>query len=396
MSTRNPRAKWVLPLTVNPRTHTDWCIPVPDDPFHRAAFLGALQNLGAAYKWQDDPAHTAKQVARVWRDIIDNLQKCMKEQPIKGYESEDAMPLRVDCDCNVYVLCCDGTEKQILTGDQVRAVIANPAVPGAPQPPAGGGCQDYSGYLQAGSDWLIPAPVSTGDTIEITFAQGATAGSALGSWACPDGSLFAFGNCIDGTGGLDAGDPMPAVFEGKLIMNLDGTYYDILGGVFTVPGGVSNVQPTLFINRDLTIRQSGTLQITVRVCNNALPSWIKTWNFALTPGSFGPWAGNRALWIPGTGWTPDAFPETQLISSLPGAFPAGVFFDEVDFTLSPAGTAEIAFYDGGAYHFDDAGVSSPHAYAHPVTAGWVMFFGATTAGANIIGMTIKGHGVNPF
>jgi len=77
MSKRYPRAKWTLPDVVEPTTHKCYTISVPNDRFHIAAFLGALQDLGSAMQWADDEAHTAKDVALVWRDIIDNL--CAEE-----------------------------------------------------------------------------------------------------------------------------------------------------------------------------------------------------------------------------------------------------------------------------------------------------------------------------
>jgi len=75
MSKRYPRAKWVLPNVVDPTTSVCYTVPVPNEKFHIAAFLGALQDLGSATQWADDEAHTAKEVAQVWRDIIDELER---------------------------------------------------------------------------------------------------------------------------------------------------------------------------------------------------------------------------------------------------------------------------------------------------------------------------------
>lgn len=73
MARKNPPAVWTLPEVVDPPERRCMQIPVPDDPLHIAAFRGALLTLSSAYKWADDPAHTAKEVALVWRDIIDGL-----------------------------------------------------------------------------------------------------------------------------------------------------------------------------------------------------------------------------------------------------------------------------------------------------------------------------------
>lgn len=71
--TRNPRARWVLPTTVNPSTSKCIQVPVPNDPHHIAAFRGAMLALASAANWGNDTAHTAKDVAAVWRAIIDTM-----------------------------------------------------------------------------------------------------------------------------------------------------------------------------------------------------------------------------------------------------------------------------------------------------------------------------------
>lgn len=73
MATKNPRAKWVLPLVVDPTERLCAVVPVPNDVYHIAAFRGAMLGLASAYKWGDDLAHTAKDVANVWRDIAENV-----------------------------------------------------------------------------------------------------------------------------------------------------------------------------------------------------------------------------------------------------------------------------------------------------------------------------------
>jgi len=76
VSKRYPRAKWPLPVDVNPETSTCWRVPVPNDIYYGSAFRGALATLGSAVSWADDPGHTAVEVANVWREIADNLEEC--------------------------------------------------------------------------------------------------------------------------------------------------------------------------------------------------------------------------------------------------------------------------------------------------------------------------------
>lgn len=76
MARRNPPARWTLPEIVNPPTRKCFTILVPNEPYHIAAFRGALLNLASAYNWQDDLDHTAKDVANVWKSVIVDVTAC--------------------------------------------------------------------------------------------------------------------------------------------------------------------------------------------------------------------------------------------------------------------------------------------------------------------------------
>lgn len=99
MNRRNPRAKWTLPDVINPLETMCVQIQVPKERFHIAAFRGALLNLASAAQWADDPDHTAREVALVWRDVInsmtevcDGLTGCRDvrpQAPLVGYEPQD-------------------------------------------------------------------------------------------------------------------------------------------------------------------------------------------------------------------------------------------------------------------------------------------------------------------
>lgn len=71
---RNEPAKWTLPAVINPEGRRCVMIEIPDERFHIAAFRGAMLHLAEAYKWADDPDHTAREVALVWRGIIDAME----------------------------------------------------------------------------------------------------------------------------------------------------------------------------------------------------------------------------------------------------------------------------------------------------------------------------------
>jgi len=283
MTRRNPPAKWVLPEVVEPPTSLCVTIRVPNETYYKSAFWGALLDLASAYKWQDDPAHTAKDVANVWRNIIDDLRldQCPVEPTVPhGTEIEDDMGIRVDCDCNVWITCCDGTEMQLAT----VGMLDQPTQPGdgAPTPQPGGGCQAYAATIQGNGFWYSPAIVSTGDTIEVTAAAGATYNPTAGIWHCPDGDQFFAGACVGSTL-TNAGNPLPAVKSGKLIANIGGAYYDVQGGPFTVPGGISDAAVTFLFNYDNLLGSSGEVKFNVNVCNNQAGSFSHDFDFVINP-----------------------------------------------------------------------------------------------------------------
>lgn len=96
---RNPPAKWTLPEVVNPLETMCVQIQVPKERFHIAAFRGALLNLASATQWADDPDHTAKDVANVWKAVINSMTEVCEgltgcrdvapQAPLVGWEPQD-------------------------------------------------------------------------------------------------------------------------------------------------------------------------------------------------------------------------------------------------------------------------------------------------------------------
>lgn len=72
---------YILPEIVDPPETLCVCVPVPDEPMHRAAFLGQLLELARWYTWQRDEAHVGKDVAEVWNAIWVNVRDQMALQP---------------------------------------------------------------------------------------------------------------------------------------------------------------------------------------------------------------------------------------------------------------------------------------------------------------------------
>jgi len=271
MTRRNPPAKWVLPTIVNPPKRRCFIIEVPDEIFHIAAFRGAILNLAAATQWGDDPAHTAKEVALVWRGVYDKIHACPPPARPILYLGDD-MLLRQNPDnlCKLEtsidgVHWCDtGIDFSLcLSGGQPGA--------GAEQPPAGGGEACYPAVLGCNNIWLLPTLVSTGDVIDVTGASGAGSWDGGLDWTCPDGHVFLGGICLGVTSSTNAGNPMPALPTNQLIVSIGGTYYDAMAGPLTVPSGFSNAVVTFLCNDIDRTDNAGTYSFQVCVTNNATP-----------------------------------------------------------------------------------------------------------------------------
>ncbi len=294
-----------LPTVIDPPDSLCFTIPVPNDPGHIAAFFGAMLELTQWISWQRDAGKHGKDAAAVWREIYWNLQaqSCLVPIASHGAEQEDFMPLRVDCDCNVFVTCCDGTEKQILTADQVRALLTGPAVNPAPQPAPGGGCQTYNGQIIGSQRQLIPTVVSTGDVITLVSIAGATSPDTT-DWFCPDGSTY-FAACVSGTGGMNVGACLPSTTIYSVILIIDGVYYPFTGNTFTVPAGIANKAPALLVNALTTDDLDGTLTFAAQVCNNSAVRFTHHFNFRLSTYGFviDTRGGNsNCAWTPGSGY----------------------------------------------------------------------------------------------
>jgi len=353
---KNVPAKWTLPEVVHPTKTRCLVIEIPDERFHVAAFRGAMLSLASAYKWQDDMAHTAREVALVWRDVLDAIVDCDGTPvPIKphGMEIDDDMSgLRVDCDCNVWITCCDGSEKQLLTSDQVKALVNGQPGSGAEQPAPGGGEACYNGNLAAGSSWVLPTSVNSGDVITLSDVTGATRDNAYVYWYCPDGQLFFGGACV-GDPVTSGGDLKPSAPHGSIILDINGTYYDLSAGPLTLPGGIVSQQATLVVNYPSGATCSGVLSFKVCVTNNQQADWSSTFNFNLNSYAtlFNVADGT---WTPGTGYVGvNAGGGNQSFVAMT-LIPTSVYVKDMTMVYDCAGHAGgsqiLAFYSGaGGY-----------------------------------------------
>jgi len=75
MTRRNPPARYALPADPEPAAYRSFCVNVPDEPMHIAAFLGQIKALASAYAWADDDDHTALLAANAWKPTFDDVSQ---------------------------------------------------------------------------------------------------------------------------------------------------------------------------------------------------------------------------------------------------------------------------------------------------------------------------------
>jgi hypothetical protein len=278
MARRNPPAKWVLPDVIDP-PRICFQIEVPNDRQHLAAFRGAILNLAAAYKWQDDVAHTAKQVAAVWDDIYTKIRTCEPDNSGNlGVWIEDFMTtgFRVDPDnnCILQTWCIDHWE----TFWDISGCVATNATQSSPQGDlTPGQCQTFHVALQGNSKYLLPVPIDDNYTIQISNAQGGWwDGNILHAWNCPSGLTFAFGACLS-AGVTDAGSPIPSLSIGRLIAEIDGVFYDAFNRTIVVPPATGSQNMYFQMNDASLADNQGSISFDLTVCAASSGTWCHRW-----------------------------------------------------------------------------------------------------------------------
>jgi len=298
MPTPDPGALFPLP-EVDDAPHVCVTLSIPGDQESISNFVGALYRLALWNNYRRDDQRRGKKIARVWRDVIEKIDfgSCtVSPTLLDGIWEDFDMPIRVDCDCRIWVTCCDGTEVELAT----VGMINQPTQPGGGTPqPTPGGCKNYTAKWQANSQWLVPVLVNTGDTL--TFANASGSGSPGGLdpfWYCPNGQTFFGGQCV-GIPGVKTADPFNTIPHMRLIAVIAGVGYRADEGTITVPAGVVDEQVVIYANDDDISNNPGSYSLDVTVCNNSLPGWSHTLNLKLDNYGFIPFDGGA--WIAGFG-----------------------------------------------------------------------------------------------
>jgi len=264
---------WALPAVVHPPKTRCFTIQVPDDREYIAAFRGALLALASGYNWADDEAHTAREVALVWWDIVEKVDQCLGPDNSKtpGLVLEDALSTQIrispDDSCIIQMWCIDHWEDWYDPRDCISTGSGQARSHDGGQP-APGTTQSYCQTINARDGYLYPVQVNAGDIITASQFGGAWTNGRFGlisQWFCPDGSTYGLGYC-GGAPTTDSGNPLPAEPDMLLLAFIDGVYYPIGNGTpLIIPAGVTNENMLLVPNTDDMTIASGSVSACVEI-----------------------------------------------------------------------------------------------------------------------------------
>jgi hypothetical protein len=274
------RERYSLPEVIDPPETICFMIRVPKDRYHLAAFYGAIYDLSQWINWEPDSHQSATKTAKVWKRIWQALNPTDCFPPSlcpPGQIVEDFMPLRVDCNCNVFVTCCDGTEMQLATKQDT---IHSPQPPPDPTPPTPGNCYETDVILYASNMFLLPVGVGSGDVVTITNLSGGWYdGNILNFWQCPTSKEYILTACAGGDAPTSGSDPAPALPH-MVLLARTGTIYNRSDASFTVPSGVPDGSQMVFQANDPTLSDNaGSASFHCKVCKALTPSTYYQFNY---------------------------------------------------------------------------------------------------------------------
>lgn len=104
-----------LPDVIDP-PRISVCVPVPDDPWHRRAFMGTLYILTYWWSWARDPDRRGREAAAVWLEIWQEVSEQLDAGEECGTGGEDMTQLEnmlKDLKSELRLLSYDGTPASI-------------------------------------------------------------------------------------------------------------------------------------------------------------------------------------------------------------------------------------------------------------------------------------------
>jgi len=312
--------KWVIPEVINPDESVCFTVPVPNDIHHIGAFYGAMFLLSKPYAWADDPDHKALEVAAVWKEIFDNLERCMPEDWRIRLNPDDCTIIQqFDEDLGIFIDVIDlACAVDTIFGEEFPPT--NPPGRGQPGEQPGGGdpdpgtCFDLDLTIHANQRTLIPLPIAEGWTISFSNVRGAwNDGYApfVGEWYCWQGFQFILGTCQSAYHRpAEMTDPLSTAYHMQLIFQIPGSTYVAVDPTtaYTVPSMTPDGSYWIQANDGPLDDNSGDISLHVQACS---PGSSHTYDFKVSDGGFAPddtiigTLNPAPIWTDGVGWIAD-------------------------------------------------------------------------------------------
>jgi len=283
MPTPDPGALFPLPKIDN-APHLCVTLSIPGDQESISNFVGSLNRLAIWNNYRRDPDKRGIKIARVWRDIVENItfQDC-GDLPTGSLDEDLLMTsLCENLRWNngvLEALCCGVWSPIGASSGPIPNANSQPgpsAAPGVDQ------CLEYYVTLNAKNRWILPFAVNGGDTIAIASASGGWNDGTL-NWSCPQGTLFALSIC-GAANAVNGADPIPTISHMRLIgqygITAGAGYFDAYAG-YTIPAGIVNQQLTLQANDSNLADNQGDVSFKVTVCHKVPSMWSSVNDFSL-------------------------------------------------------------------------------------------------------------------
>ena len=414
MSKRFPLERWTLPDVVAPSDSICFRVPVPNDKFHIAAFMGAIYALTWSKNWAEDADHTAADVSRVWTEIFDNLEPC--EMVSIRLKPTDFCMVQLSTDggstwADVADLSACAHAAAV---DEIQDAIDRGDLSGGGQQPGQGSgtpgvCYEYDITLHGSDRWLAPVAVEGNDIVTVSAEHGAWWHGDVAhlNWHCPDGVYFGLGNCF-GSGYTDAADPVPSLLKMRLIGNApeDSTtpYFDMYDTAYEIPAGVAEGDFYLQANDDALADNQGSINLHVQICKSL---WTHVFDFAIS--DYGFVVDNATYtftYTAGVGFvTTSTEPGADIKKSVPASTRIIEVRMEADCSNVSGGDSTMGVHcpAGGPYDFSS---STPPAVGNNISAGIgssvnpanfrITLIPGHTGQGTITKCTVRGTGLDPF
>lgn len=166
-------------------------------------------------------------------------------------------------------------------------------------------CRTWHVQLEAGKIWRSPIPVSAGDNVTVSHAEGAWSSGYLGplaAWCCPTGQEFLLGQCIDYRL-PNIADPDQNAWHMELLMKLEDNYFLPMRGPVTITPPLGDGYLYFMANNFNAPDGNGIITFDVELCRGT-QVWTHVFDFRqgeqhgweVTPGYatvFAPWASGN-------------------------------------------------------------------------------------------------------